>query len=151
MERLAIIIHNSFRAIGFHASRSPSSPYSPAPQGSQLITLVTALEGEHYAATYNRGIEKYKHLDLVFYYIDNFLTSSSDKTLLAINSVWTSHSQPQLAFLGLAGEVDDLHEAAAELLEHHPLDLALGLASLLALLSLHDRGVQGVISVTCND
>ena len=31
--------HNSFRAIGFHESRSPSSPYGPAPQGSQLITL----------------------------------------------------------------------------------------------------------------
>ena len=40
MERLAIISHNSFRAIGFHKSRSPSSPYGPAPQGCQLITLV---------------------------------------------------------------------------------------------------------------
>ena len=39
MERLAIISHNSFRAIGFHKSRSPSSPYGPALQGSQLITL----------------------------------------------------------------------------------------------------------------
>ena len=39
MKRLAIISHNSFRAIGFHESRSPSSPYGPAPQGSQLITL----------------------------------------------------------------------------------------------------------------
>ena len=39
MERLAIISHNSFRAIGLHKSRSPSSPYGPAPQGSQLITL----------------------------------------------------------------------------------------------------------------
>ena len=39
MEHLAIISHNSFRSIGFHKSRSPSSPYGPAPQGSQLITL----------------------------------------------------------------------------------------------------------------
>ena len=39
MEHLAIINHNSFRSIGFHKSRSPSSPYGPAPQGSQLITL----------------------------------------------------------------------------------------------------------------
>ena len=39
MERLAIVSHNSFRAIGCHKSRSPSSPYGPAPQGSQLITL----------------------------------------------------------------------------------------------------------------
>ena len=39
MERLPIINHNSFRAIGFHKSRSSSSPYGPAPQGSQLITL----------------------------------------------------------------------------------------------------------------
>ena len=36
MEHLAIINHNSFRAIGFHESRSPSSPYGPVPQGSQL-------------------------------------------------------------------------------------------------------------------
>ena len=40
MERLAIFSHNSFRAIGFNKSRSPSSPYGPASQGSQLITLV---------------------------------------------------------------------------------------------------------------
>ena len=40
MERLAIISYNSFRAIGFHKRRSPSSPYGPALQGSQLITLV---------------------------------------------------------------------------------------------------------------
>ena len=40
LERLAIISHNSFRAIGVHKSRYPSSPYVPAPQGSQLITLV---------------------------------------------------------------------------------------------------------------
>ena len=39
MEQLAIISHNFFRANGFHKSRSPSSPYGPAPQGSQLITL----------------------------------------------------------------------------------------------------------------
>ena len=39
MKRLAIISHNLLRAIGFHKSRSPTSPYSPAPQGSQLITL----------------------------------------------------------------------------------------------------------------
>ena len=39
MEHLAIQSHNSFKAIGFHKSRSPSSPYGPAPQGSQLITL----------------------------------------------------------------------------------------------------------------
>ena len=39
MDRLAIISHNFFKAIGFHKSRSPSSPYGPAPQGSQLITL----------------------------------------------------------------------------------------------------------------
>ena len=39
MEQLAIIIHNFFRANGFHKSRSPSSRYDPAPQGSQLITL----------------------------------------------------------------------------------------------------------------
>ena len=39
MGRLRIISHNSFRAIGFHKSRSPSSPYGPAPQGSQLLTL----------------------------------------------------------------------------------------------------------------
>ena len=39
MKRLAIISHNSFRAIAFHKSRSPSSPYGPAPQGSQLIML----------------------------------------------------------------------------------------------------------------
>ena len=39
MELLAIISHNSFRAIGFHKSRSPSSPYGPALQGSHLITL----------------------------------------------------------------------------------------------------------------
>ena len=39
MEPLAIISHNSFRAIGLHKSMSPSSPYGPAPQGSQLITL----------------------------------------------------------------------------------------------------------------
>ena len=39
MERLAIISNNSFRAIGFNKRRSPSSPYGPAPQGSQLITL----------------------------------------------------------------------------------------------------------------
>ena len=43
MEHLAIISNNSFRAIGFHKSRSPSSPYGPAPQGSQLITLVLPL------------------------------------------------------------------------------------------------------------
>ena len=40
MERYAIINHNSFRAIGLHKSRSPLSPYGPAPQGSQLITLL---------------------------------------------------------------------------------------------------------------
>ena len=47
MERLAIVSHNSFRAIGFHKSRSPSPPYGPAPQGSQLITLscLVALPG----------------------------------------------------------------------------------------------------------
>ena len=39
MERLATMTHNSFRAIGFHKIRSPSSPYGPARQGSQLITL----------------------------------------------------------------------------------------------------------------
>ena len=39
MECLAIISHNSFRAIGFHKNRSPTSPYRPALQGSQLITL----------------------------------------------------------------------------------------------------------------
>ena len=39
MERLAIVSHKSFSAIGFNKSRSPSSPYRPAPQGSQLITL----------------------------------------------------------------------------------------------------------------
>ena len=39
MEHLAIISHYSFRSIGFHKSRSPSSPYGPAPQGSQLITM----------------------------------------------------------------------------------------------------------------
>ena len=39
MEQLAIISHNFFRANGFHKIRSPSSPYGPAPQGSQLITL----------------------------------------------------------------------------------------------------------------
>ena len=39
MEQLAIISHNFFRANGFHKSRSPSSPYGPAPQGSQLITM----------------------------------------------------------------------------------------------------------------
>ena len=39
MKHLAVISHNFFRAIGFHKSRSPSSPYGPAPQGSQLITL----------------------------------------------------------------------------------------------------------------
>ena len=42
MERLAIVGHNSFRAIGFPKSRSPSSPYGPAPQGSQLITMGVA-------------------------------------------------------------------------------------------------------------
>ena len=40
MERLAKISHNSFRTIGFHKSRSPSSPYGPAPHGSQLITMI---------------------------------------------------------------------------------------------------------------
>ena len=39
MERLATMSHNSFRAIGFQKRRSPSSPYGPARQGSQLITL----------------------------------------------------------------------------------------------------------------
>ena len=39
MERLAIISHNFFRAIGFQTIRSPSSPNGPSPQGSQLITL----------------------------------------------------------------------------------------------------------------
>ena len=39
MEHLRIISHNSFRVIGFHKSRSPSSPYGPAPKGSQLIRL----------------------------------------------------------------------------------------------------------------
>ena len=39
MERLAIISHNSFRAIGFHESRSPSSPDGPASQGNHLIRL----------------------------------------------------------------------------------------------------------------
>ena len=39
MEHLAIISHNSFRAVGFHKSRSASSPYGPAPEGSQLILL----------------------------------------------------------------------------------------------------------------
>ena len=39
MESLSIITNKSFRAIGFHKSRSPSSPYGPAPQGSQLIML----------------------------------------------------------------------------------------------------------------
>ena len=39
MDHLPIISNNSFRAIGFHKSRSPSSPCGPAPQGSQLITL----------------------------------------------------------------------------------------------------------------
>ena len=43
MERLAIISHNSFRAIGFHKIRSPSTPYGPAPQGSRLITLSSVL------------------------------------------------------------------------------------------------------------
>ena len=42
MERLAIISHNFFRANGFHKSRSP---YGPAPQGSQLITLAPATLG----------------------------------------------------------------------------------------------------------
>ena len=41
MEHLPIISHNSFRAIGFHKSRSPSPPYGPAPQGSQRITMVS--------------------------------------------------------------------------------------------------------------
>ena len=40
MEPLAIISHTFFRAVGFHKSKSPSPPYGPAPQGSQLITLV---------------------------------------------------------------------------------------------------------------
>ena len=40
MEHLAIISHKSFRADGLNKSRSPSSPYGPAPQGTQLITLV---------------------------------------------------------------------------------------------------------------
>ena len=40
MKHLTIISHYSFRAIGFHKSRSPSSIYSPAPQGIQLITLI---------------------------------------------------------------------------------------------------------------
>ena len=39
MEPLAIISHNFFRANGFVKSRSPSSPYGPAPQGSQLIMM----------------------------------------------------------------------------------------------------------------
>ena len=38
IERLSIISYNSFRAIGFHKSRSASSPYDPALQGSSLIT-----------------------------------------------------------------------------------------------------------------
>ena len=46
MEQLAIISHNSFRAIGFHTSRTPSSPYGPDTQGSQLITLVAITECE---------------------------------------------------------------------------------------------------------
>ena len=41
MERLAIISHTCFRAI--HKNRSPLSPYGPAPQGIQLITLVGAV------------------------------------------------------------------------------------------------------------
>ena len=32
--------HNTFRAFGFHKSRSPSSLYGPALQGSQLNTLI---------------------------------------------------------------------------------------------------------------
>ena len=43
MGRLAMITLKFIRAIGFHKSRSPSIPYSPAPQGSQLITLNTAV------------------------------------------------------------------------------------------------------------
>ena len=43
MERLAIVRHNSFRAIGFHKSRSPPTPYGPAPQCSQLVMLVQAI------------------------------------------------------------------------------------------------------------
>ena len=39
MECLAIFSHYFFRAIGYHKSRSPSSPYGPALQGSQLIML----------------------------------------------------------------------------------------------------------------
>ena len=51
MERLAIISHNSIRDSGFHKSKSFSSPYGPAPQGSQLITLGVAgapLQNPHY-------------------------------------------------------------------------------------------------------
>ena len=43
MEQLALVSHNFFRANGFHKSRSPSSSYGPAPQGSQLITLLDTL------------------------------------------------------------------------------------------------------------
>ena len=40
MELLGIISHTFFRTNGCHKTRSPSPPYGPASQGSQLITLV---------------------------------------------------------------------------------------------------------------
>ena len=44
MELLGIISHTAFRTNGCHKSRSPSPPYGPASQGSQLIYL--ACHGE---------------------------------------------------------------------------------------------------------
>ena len=42
MEHLATISHNSYSR---YKSRSPSSPYGPSPQGSQLISLGRPLFG----------------------------------------------------------------------------------------------------------
>ena len=55
MERLAIISHNFFRANGSHKSRSPSSPYGPAPQGGQLITLDSIIDPAQRAESVKRS------------------------------------------------------------------------------------------------
>ena len=60
MERLTIISHNSFRAIGFHKSKSPSSPYGPALQSADYVGLVFM------EATLEKGIRIVEGFRVIF-------------------------------------------------------------------------------------
>ena len=62
MECLAIVRHNSLRAIGFHKSRSPSSPYGPS-NAHPLPTKQTLKVG---VALFITKAIKYKYLYILY-------------------------------------------------------------------------------------